>query len=80
MLDLIDSKREAKENEFSANFFARGVNQSRVGAHNYNSLNNLVGIQPNRKLSREQEMAKKKQIKLESRIKFSEFIKIVLDY
>lgn len=79
MLDLIDSKREAKENEFSANFFARGVNQSRVGA-NYNSLNNLVGIQPNRKLSREQEMAKKKQIRLESKIRFTEFIKIVLDY
>ena len=80
MLDLIDSKREAKENEFSANFFTRGVNQSRVGAHNYNSLNNLVGIQPNRKLSREQEIAKKKQIRLESKIQFCEFIKIVLDY
>jgi hypothetical protein len=79
MLDLIDSKRESKENEFSANFFTRGVNQSRVGT-NYNSLNNLVGIQPNRKLTREQEMAKKKQIRIESKIMFSEFIKIVLDY
>ena len=32
--ELIEAKREAKENEFSANFFTRGINQS--------NLNNLV--------------------------------------
>ena len=59
MTDLIENKRETKENEFSANFFTRGINQTRTGS-NYNSLNHLVGIQPQRKLTREQEVAKRK--------------------
>ena len=64
--ELIEAKREAKENEFSANFFTRGINQS-----NISNLNNLVGgMQPTRKLTREQENAKRKQIKLESRVRF----------
>ena len=78
MTELIENKREAKENEFSANFFTRGINQAKNGG-NPTSLNHLVGI-PARKLTREQELAKKKQIRLESKIRYCEFIKIVLDY
>jgi len=48
--DLVEAKREAKENEFSANFFARGLNNQ-----NGANLNSIVGgKQPVRKLSREQ--------------------------
>ena len=70
--ELIEAKREAKENEFSANFFTRGINQSNISNLNHGSnLNNLVGgMQPTRKLTREQENAKRKQIKLESRVRF----------
>ena len=79
---MIDAKREAKENEFSANFFTRGINQSNISNLNAGAnLNNLVGgMQPTRKLTREQENAKRKQIRLESRVRFSELTDVVLEY
>lgn len=82
LADLIEAKREAKENEFSANLFTRGINVSHLNNHNgFASLNNFVGSkQPTRKLSRDQENAKRKQIKLECRIRLSELVDIVLDY
>jgi len=74
--DLVEAKREAKENEFSANFFARGLNNQ-----NGANLNYIVGgKQPVRKLSREQENAKKKQIKLESRVRYHELSDAILEY
>ena len=81
--ELIEAKREAKENEFSANFFTRGINQSNISNLNngVSNLNNLVGgMQPTRKLTREQENAKRKQIKLESRVRFQELSDLILEY
>ena len=44
LADLIEAKREAKENEFSANLFTRGINVSHLNNHNgFASLNNFVG-------------------------------------
>jgi len=82
LADLVEAKREAKENEFSANFFTRGINQSHMGNHNgLTTLNNLVGgMKPTRKLTRDQEKAKRKQIKLESRVRISELADTVLEY
>ena len=80
LLDLIEAKKEAKENEFSANFFTRGVNLN-------GTLNNVLlgggGVNKppsTRKLTREQENAKRKQIKLESRIRYNELVDTVLAY
>lgn len=39
--ELVEAKKEAKENEFSANFFARGMNQA--GHTNGPNLNLIVG-------------------------------------
>lgn len=69
------AKRDAKENEFSANFFSRGLNQ---GSSNLNQM--VGGMQPVRKLTREQETAKKKQIMLESRVRFQELSDTILEY
>jgi len=50
------------------------------GNHGGN-LNLIVGgKQPVRKLSREQENAKRKQIKIESRIRFNELSDAILEY
>jgi len=66
--DLVAAKREAKENEFSANFFARAQN---LGVSSQQAV---------RKLTREQETAKKRQIQLESRVRFQELSDTILEY
>lgn len=75
LTDLVAAKKESKENEFSANFFTQGLNQ---GNGNLNLI--VGGAQPTRKLTRDQENAKKKQIKLESRIRFHEIQDTILEY
>lgn len=65
MYEIINTKREAKENDFHANMF---------------TSSNAMGSQYPRKLTRDQEMARRKQIRSESKLLFCEFVKTVLDF